>query len=294
MFLLPKGKPLTENVPISKVQLSFAMEKLKRAGLTGCALFDFPASVSAVVFENGRLMAAIVHLENREFRDQPAMQMLAEMIPKETNGNFSVYELSKEFTIPLVALLKGQQVISGREISRKLLNSLIEKIRKEQMTATLKLYTDDRCGLVFYYNGHTVGFFHDASKQIETTAHKIRQIAELPKVRADLMVLGDTKTDRCDLNIPSFIRTDIDVSDWLSPPELEKSIIELVGLHTGKLGRALAEKELLRIGGAATLKSSEKLQELLAAIEKGSRLLTSDSRIQEIRNSIASKTEYLI
>jgi len=58
MFLLPKGNPLAKNVPVAKLQLPEALDKLKNGNLTGCAIFDFPGADCALVYDGGRNWSA--------------------------------------------------------------------------------------------------------------------------------------------------------------------------------------------------------------------------------------------
>lgn len=186
MFLLPKGNPLAENVPISKLQLPDALDKLKNGKLTGCARFDFPAADCALVYDEGKLVTAVVHRDGTEIKDQAALTALVELMLLASSGSFSVYALSKDVTLALIALVSGQPVIDGQEIKLIDFKALLGRIKEEQMTATLKIYTKDRAGLIFYRNGGTVGFFHDTSNAIETSAGDVQQIAGLPGARIDL------------------------------------------------------------------------------------------------------------
>ncbi len=315
MFLLPKGNPLAENVPISKLQLPDALEKLKNGKLTGCAMFDFPAADCALVYDEGKLVTAIVYRDGKEIKEQAALQSLVELMLLASSGTFSVYALSKDITLAVMALVGGLATIDSQEIKLIDFKALLDRVKSEQMTATLKIYTPDRAGLIFYRNGATVGFFHDASSGIETSAGEVQQIAGLPGARIDLKVLADTDGFVLDLaglvdirslweassgNIfatPSASAAPIAEAVSTAPAstakasaaDVETAIIDLANQHVGKLGRTLAEKELMNIGGASALKIPEKLQEFLAAIEKGSKLLASSNKIKEMKEAISAQ-----
>lgn len=323
MFLLPKGNPLAENVPISKLQLPEALEKLKNGKLTGCAMFDFPSADCALVYDEGKLVTAIVHRDGKEISEQAALQSLVEMMLLASNGTFSVYALSKDITLSVMALVGGKTTIDGQEIKLIDFKALLDRIKSEQMTATLKIYTPDRAGLIFYRNGSTVGFFHDASTGIETSAGEVQQIAGLPGARADLKVLNDTDAFVLDLAglvdikalweassgnpfaMPSVTpaaspavagsapQSQATAATQSTVAEIESTIIDLANQYIGKLGKTLAEKELMSVGGAASLKDPEKLQELLAAIEKGSKLLASANKIKEMKEAITAQAAQL-
>lgn len=315
MFLLPKGNPLAENVPISKLQLPDALEKLKNGKLTGCAIFDFPAADCALVYDEGKLVTAIVHRDGAEIKEQAALQSLVELMLLASSGTFSVYALSKDITLAVMALVGGPATIDSQEIKLIDFKALLDRIKTEQMTATLKIYTPERAGLIFYRNGATVGFFHDASSGIETSAGEVQQIAGLPGARADLRVLAESDGFVLDLAGLVDIRSLWEASSGnpfaapapavesvepaaspvapLSADEIEMAILDLANQFVGKLGRTLAEKELMNIGSVASLKDPDKLQEFLAALEKGSKLLASSNKIKEMKEAISAQAAQL-
>lgn len=132
MFLLPKGNPLAENVPISKLQLSDALDKLKNGKLTGCARFDFPAADCALVYDEGKLVTAVVHRDGTEIKDQAALTALVELMLLASSGSFSVYALSKDVTLALIALVSGQPVIDSQEIKRLISKHCLAVLRKSR------------------------------------------------------------------------------------------------------------------------------------------------------------------
>jgi hypothetical protein len=71
--------------------------------------------------------------------------------------------------------------------------------------------------------------------------------------------------------------------------ELKTGLIEIAVAHMGKLGRTLAEKELVKTGDPENLLVSENLEELLSALEKGSKLLTSSVKIRQMQDSMRAE-----
>jgi hypothetical protein len=304
------------------LQLPEALEKLKNGKLTGCAMFDFPSADCALVYDEGKLVTAIVHRDDKEIKDQAALQALIDLMLLASSGSFSVYALPKDIILAVMAMVAGPATIDSQEIKLIDFKALLDRIKTEQMTATLKIYTADRAGLIFYRNGATVGFFHDASNSIESAAGEVQQIAGLPGARVDLRTLADSDGFVLDLAGLVDIRALWEASSGnmfapstsafapLAPPafqavaqpvqtaklsttEIEAAITDLANQYIGKLGRTLAEKELLNIGGGAALNNPEKLQELLAAIEKGSKLLASANKIKEMKEAISAQATQL-
>jgi hypothetical protein len=314
MFLLPKGNPLAENVPVAKLQLPEALEKLKNGSLTGCAVFDFPGADCALIYDGGNLIGALVHRENKELHDQAALQALVDLLVLANSGSFSVYGFSQEMTLALLGLINGTAVIDGQEIKEVDFKALLDRIKNERMTGTLKIYTADRSGLIFYKDGATIGFFHNAAASVETSAGEVQQIAALPGAKACLSVLRNEQTLTADLaelidirklweaasgNI--FAAPTAAIPKALAPApvsvasagDIESAITELANQFLGKLGRALAEKELTNIGGAATFNDASKLDAFLAAMERGSKLLASANKIKEMNAAIAKEASKL-
>lgn len=313
MFLLPKGNPLAENVPVAKLQLPEALDKLKNGALTGCATFDFPGADCALIYDGGKLVSAIVHRENKELKDQAALQALIDLLVLANSGSFSVYGFSREMTLALLGLVAGTPTIEGQEIKQIDFKALLDRIKNEQMTGTLKIYTADRSGLIFYKGGATIGFFHDTSSSVETSAGEVQQIAGLPGAKADLCTLQNEQVLSLDLAGMVDIRKLWEAASGnifaaapsapkAAPPQsvtpaaiaasatdVEATIVDLANQFVGKLGKTLAEKELMNVGGVKALKDEATLKEFLAALEKGSKLLASANKIKEMSDAISAE-----
>lgn len=313
MFLLPKGNPLAENVPIAKLQLPEALDKLKNGKLTGCATFSFPTADCTLLYDEGKLVHAVVHRDGIELKDRNALQALVELMLLAGDGRFNVYGHSREIMLAVLGLLNGETQISRQEIKQIDFKALLERIKTDQLTGTLSINADGRCGLILYKGGTTVGFFHDTSTSIETSAGEVQQIAALPGANAELRTLSNPDDLRLDLaglvdirklweaasgNIfsatPSPVATTASPVTTVmqqptvsSPADIETVIIELVNQHVGKLGKTLAEKELMNIGGISALKNPESYGQFIAALEKGSRLLASANKIKEMNDAIS-------
>ena len=310
MFLLPKGNPLAENVPVAKLQLPEALEKLKNGALTGCAVFDFPGADCALIYDGGKLIGALVRRENKELRDQAALQALVDLLVLANSGSFSVYGFSREMTLALLGLINGTAIIDAQEIKQIDFKALLDRIKNEQMTGTLKIYTADRSGLIFYKGGATIGFFHNAATTVEMSAGEVQQIAALADAKACLNVLQNEQALSSDLAGMVDIRKlweaasgNIFAAPSAAPPkavapsaapatsatDIENAIAELANQFLGKLGKALAEKELSNFGGAKALTDTDTLNEFLAAMERGSKLLANVNKIKEMNTAISNE-----
>lgn len=314
MFLLPKGNPLAENVPVAKLQLPGALEKLKNGALTGCAVFDFPGADCALIYDGGKLIGALVHRENKKLHNQEALQALVDLLVLANSGSFSVYGFSQEMTFALLGLINGTAVIDEQEIKQIDFKALLDRIKNEQLTGTLKIYTADRNGLIFYRNGATIGFFHDTATTVETSAGEVQQIATLPGAKACLNALKNEQLPPADLMETVDIRKLWEAATgniFATPPaqapktaaaapqaapapaanagDIESAVLELANQFLGRLGRTLAEKELTNAGGIAALTEAGAQNSFLAAMERGSKLLASGNKIKEMNAAILAE-----
>jgi hypothetical protein len=78
-----------------------------------------------------------------------------------------------------------------------------------------------------------------------------------------------------------------------SSADIETAIIALANFSLGKLGKTLAEKELMNVGGINGLKDETKLSEFLNAVEKSSKLLASANKIREMNAAISAEAAKL-
>src|SRR5512133_265981 len=194
MFLMPKGKPLAENVPTAKLQLPDALDKLKNGKLTGYTTFNLQTADCILIYEDGRLISAqLLRRDKSELQDTDALHALVNLMAIADIGSFNVYSLSNNANQAVLAMMRGTKIIQDQELGQINFKTLVERIKNERMTATLKISTDQRTGLILYRDGATVGFFHDTSQTIETASGAIQHIATLPGAMVDLMTLKGTE-----------------------------------------------------------------------------------------------------
>lgn len=312
MFLLPKGKPLVENFPISKLQLPEALDKLNNGKLTGYAAFDFPAAECVLFYDEGKLVDASLRRDNTELNGAGALSSLADLMILSTSGGFTVHSLSKGVNQALIALTCGNKIIRSQEMKQIDFKALIERIKNERMTATLKISADQHIGMILYRHGETVGFFDDTSQTVGTSPGEVQKIASLPGATADLSTLKTPEEQFQDLALQVDIRSlwesakgnvfarseaartlplqGAPVNQPASPAarsaDVETAIFAIANASLGKLGKTLAEKELSTAGGINAIKDKNSLDIFLDTMEKNSKLLASPNKIKEMRDAI--------
>lgn len=315
MLLLPKGNPLYENIAAAKVKLPDMFEKLKAGAFTGYLNFTFPTATSVLFFEAGKLISAMHEQEGRRLTGFEAIAAVCTLIFS-GGGSLSVYKLSKDLTMCLHAMIHGDVLYSGQELKLIDIKGLLEKMKAQRLNGCLRIYTDSRTALIFYKEGAPLGFFHDGSTDIETSATESQKIAGLPGAKID--VLSTKSADELmhyDLlemvNVSKLwestssrfaserdkIRKEAAVVDRYQEEEklreLEDDLKEVAMAYVGRMGAALVDKELGDRGGRKALLDGALVGAFLAGVEKGSKLLTSMSKTKEMldtmRNEIARR-----
>jgi len=309
MILLPKGNPLYENIPVSKVNLPEMLDKLNFGGFTGYLRFIFPRSQVICFFEGGKMLSAL-HEKSSGGRST-AMDALSELctLILDGEGSLDVFRLSRDLTMCLNASFHGDVLFKGQELKLIDMRAVLEKMKSEKLNGCLRIYTDEHAALIFYKDGSPLGFFHDGSHDIETTATESQKIAALPGAKLD--VLSSKSLDillsqsHIDLTLLSSLwekaalerkqgeeqrRREQEeqkkraITEKLG--ELEEDLKEMAAAYIGKMGRTLMEKEIAALGGRQILLSREGVTKLLAAMERGSKLLTSGTKIQEMLKAL--------
>jgi hypothetical protein len=319
MFLLPKGNPLHENIPAVKTDIPELLGKLKSDRFSGYANFVFPASVGILLFESGKLVSVMLEQGEKKLSGFEAIAAIFNQIFA-AGGSLNVYKLSNDLTMCVHALLHGEMLYKGQELKLIDVKGLLEKFKANRLNGCLRIYTTDKTALIFYKDGAPLGFFHDGCQDIETSASESQKIAGLPGAKID--VLSTKSVDELmqyDLlemvNIAKLwestaskqvadldrIKQEAEEQDKKQLDDklkgLEVDIRELAAAYVGKLGQTLVEKELQEQGGRNCFLDRKGAANFLLGVEKGAKLLTSLSKLNEMLNlmksEIASKTREL-
>lgn len=311
MFLLPKGNPLYENIAGNKVKLPEVLEKLQFGGFTGYLDFKFLDAEVILLFEGGKLISAKYEKGTTVLSASEAIAELCTFIVGE-GGFLSVYRLSKDLTMGIHALVHGELLYKAQELKLIDIKALLEKMKELQLNGVLRIYTDERTALIFYKDGAPLGFFHDGSQDIETSATESQKVAALPGAKIDVLstksaeelmgndlleVVNITKIWEAaaakQLATIEAKRKEAEERDRkvinAKLAELEEDLKEIVSAYVGKVGRTLVEKELGDQGGRQCLLDKDGLAKFMAGVERGAKLLTSMTKLQEMLKTVESE-----
>ena len=313
MFLLPKGIPLFENLAVGMLKLPEVISKLSAGSFTGYASFVFQDSTVILVFEAGKLVSAMSEEQNgnRQTGFEAVSALCYRMVGK-SGGSLNVYKLSKDLTTCIHALFQGEILYKAQELKLIDIKSLLKKIGTDRMNGCLRIYTDDRSAMIFYKDGSPLGFFHDGSQDIETSANESQKIAGLPGAKIDLFstheagllmgldlqevvniqniwetAVAQKRSEIIKINKGREERQKENIAAKIA--ELEETVKSIVVNKVGKVGRGIVEKELADQGGNACLLDEAKSVKFLAGIERSAKLLISATSLKAMME-LLSKT----
>lgn len=311
MFLLPKGNPLYVNIAAAKVKLPDMFEKLRSGGFTGYLNFTFPSSLAILFFEAGKLISAMHEHGGKKLTGFEAIAGVCSDIFS-GGGSLSVYKLSKDLVMCLHAAIHGDVLYENQELKLIDVKGLLEKMKAKRLNGCLRIYTDERTALIFYKEGAPLGFFHDGSTDIETSATESQKIAGLPGAKIDILStksvdelmhydllemvnvakLWDSTSSRF-ASERDKIRREAEVVDRYQEEdklrELEDDLKEVAKAYVGKMGVSLVEKEINDRGGRKILLDSALTGAFLSGVEKGAKLLTSISKTKEMLDTMRTE-----
>ncbi len=188
MILLPKGSPVKERVNPGRVNLPVAMEKLVESGFSGYLRFDSPIGTGIIIFTDGHLISALMQEQDVDSRII-AYDAITRIFEVSILGNavLNIYRLSPEVAMSIHALLHGEYIYHGQDLNLIDIKGLLGRISKERLSGCLRIYAAQQVALIFYEQGNALGFLHEGSTELETTADTSMSVAALPGAKLDLL-----------------------------------------------------------------------------------------------------------
>lgn len=193
MILLPRGNPVKENINPAKVNLPDALGKLRHGKFTGYLRFDFKSGSGIFIYQDGRLISALFEgPSERQIAYDAIDRTFCEAINSE--GRLDIYRLSSDLATSVHALLHGEVLHKAQDLQLIDIKSLLMRMRNEQRSGCLRIYSKEHIALIFYRDGNPLGFFHDGSTDIETTADSSMSVAKEPGAKVDVLVSSGEAT----------------------------------------------------------------------------------------------------
>jgi hypothetical protein len=302
MILLPRGNPVKENVNPGKVNLPEALDKLRQGKFTGYLRFDFSEDTGIFIFQTGRLISSLFKTGSENLIAYDAIARTFHEAIK-GDGRLDIYRLSPELAFSIHALLHGEVMHRGQDLQLIDIRSLLTRMRDEQRSGCLRIYSNEHIALIFYRDGKPLGFFHDGSTDIETTADTSLSVAREPGAKVDVLITrGDAEKSLADLmetaNIAGLWNKEVNAhqrqreeqenatSRTLEMREGERRQKALALFqktaqqYLGKIGISLVDKEFDRLKLNGVPLGEAQLTGFYDNLTKAARLVAGPSRIE--------------
>ena len=301
MILLPRGNPVKENINPGKVNLADALGKMRQGKFTGYMRFDFPEGTGVFIYQEGRLISGLFENEREHLIAYDAIARTFNEALTGT-GNLNIYRLSIDLAYSIHTLLHGEMLHKGQDLQLIDIKSLLIRMREEKRSGCLRIYSKEHIALIFYRDGNPLGFFHDGSTDIETTADSSLSVAREPGAKVDVLVTsGDGEKSLADLMETADVaglwgtavaerrrqREDQEnaASKTLEMRESDrrqKTLIlfqQLAQNHLGKIGMSLVEKEFEKMKLNGSQINDAVLDGFYDKLSKAAKLVAGPSKI---------------
>lgn len=298
MILLPRGNPVKEKIDPGRINLPDALRKLRSGSFTGYLRFDAPKATGILIFEQGRLISAFCEESSGKI---PANEAVARIFALSLAGgvNLDIFRLSSDLCFSIHALLHGHLLYSGQEIKLIDIKALLGQMKEDQLSGCLRIYTQEHIALIFYRQGNPLGFFHDGSTELETTADTSMSVARLPGAKIDVLtttfdeeqVLSDLMETKDISRLWNLEVEKIAAQRQASAAAKQRTLMSIekerrtqllqllsatADAQLGKFGISLVEKELDKV---QTLNEAD-MEQFYAALAKSAKLVAGPSRIE--------------
>ncbi|PLX92798.1 MAG: GTPase-activating protein [Desulfuromonas sp.] len=304
MILLPKGNPVKENLDPGKVILPEALIKLQVGRFTGYLRFDTQEGAGILIFRQGQMISALFEAAAlRVVGDEAIARIFAQSLAG--GALLNIYRLSHDLAMSIHALLHGHVLYRGQELKLIDIKALLGRCRDERINGCLRLYTDERIALIFYRDGSPLGFFHDGSTDIETTADTSMSVARLPGAKLDVLTMEGTEEGELSdllesIEVKGIWEREVENraaqkknrqhEDKRSRQEQEKvyrekvvaHLSETAERHIGKIGASLVEKELEKVAGPVAPLTPPLLMQFFEQLNKAARLVAGPAKVTEM------------
>lgn len=304
MMLLPRGNPVKVGIDPGKVNLPEALLKLQKGNFTGYLRFDTTQGTGVLIFDSGRLISALFETVREKLIAYDAISMVFER-SLAGNATLDIYKLSSDLAMSIHALLHGNVLYQGQEVKLLDIRGLLGKMKKDQISGCLRIYTQEHIALIFYRNGDPLGFFHDGSTDIEKTAENSLSVAKLPGAKIDVLTSEISEEDNladllasADLgqlwakskqNIANERRQkEEEASRDLEQREKERrhkvlALLKGIAERTlGKIGGQMAEKEFEKALDSHGLFSEVVLNDFYLRLGKAAKLVAGPSTVKQM------------
>ncbi len=200
MIVLPRGKPVKEDVATAGMNWREVLQKLHDGRFTGYLNFVCDANRGLLLFYHGQL-AAIRYGRGAEFvGGETAMQHILSA-SRASEAYLDIYRLEADLAHAICNLVEGQPFCREQHLALLDLPHLLALLKQEGFSGGLHVYDDRKATVILMENGSYLGFFHDGQAGIVTSADPSASVACNAGARLD--VIGSAKISAS--NVPDYL-----------------------------------------------------------------------------------------
>jgi len=176
MPLLPKGKPLHQNLRSTFVKLSKLLKDLEDERFSGYLQLETPEMSGVILFEQGRISGA--------YTDPPSADPILACIEASSQDGFiNVSQLSPEVVYILSSSLKGEYLFKNLPLEIVDIDRLWERLRRQELTCSIRVEDDgEPIFTILLFGGEVVEFIYEGEEDLdrEEGEKRLRELKNSP------------------------------------------------------------------------------------------------------------------
>ncbi len=231
-MLLPKGRPIHEDLGTAYVKLDHLLKDLSEEGFSGYLELVNPLFSGVIFFEQGKISGA--------YTDPPSENPLMTLMEEASKeGTLNVYALPTEVVYILSTAVGGEKVFADLPVEIINMDGLLSYLSRESFTGSVKVEADESLLMILLFEGDPVELVCEGEEGViqgEEVWAKLDEFKQSPNARLSLYrsVEGERKLEFD----PRGIRSSIGNFFQVYVPAVEKI------LGQGKFGRLFREVSL--------------------------------------------------
>ena len=187
MIRLPQGKAVKIDIDLSKVDVSTALKTLRQGRFTGFLSFEFDAGESVFLFVEGKMTEALYKDEHCRLTASLGLEKTLQII-REQGGRLNIYRVNEQLADHLAVALGGVFLLQGECLKGLNIQAVLGRMAQEKRSGCMRIYSDQRVALIFYEDGHPIGFFHEECPEMTTEADVSMSVARDEGALLDVLV----------------------------------------------------------------------------------------------------------
>ncbi len=234
--LLPKGKPLHQNLRSTFVKLSKLLKDLEDERFSGYLRLDTPGMSGVVFFEHGRISGA--------YTDPPSKDPILACIEASAEDGFiNVSQLSPEVVYILSSSLKGEYLFKELPLEIVDLERFWERMRRMELTCSIRVEDDgEPLFTILLFGGEIVEFLYEGEGDLDREEGE-RRLEELKNSPTATLSVFMSPEDRMAISF--------------DPQEIVQNLSEMFSVLRKEVVRRLGKGSFDRVFREAALELAE-------------------------------------